>query len=66
MILTVTGPEGDVRDESGRYAVEGGRATVPIRFAKGDPEGSLFKPWRITVRDLTSGLEETEKFRHAK
>ena len=64
--VTVTDPDGRVTDESGRYPVEGGRATVPIRFAKGDPEGSLFRPWRITVRDLTSGLEETEKFRRAK
>ncbi len=61
--VTVTDPSGRTHDETGRYPVENGRATVPIRFARDDEKGTLFKPWRIRVKDLTSGLEATETFR---
>ena len=61
--VTVSDPSGRVHDETGRYPVENGRATVPIRFARDDEPGTLFKPWRIRVKDLTSGLEGSETFR---
>ena len=60
--VEVRDPSGALHDETGRYVMEGGRLSVPLRFAGDDPKGSLFKRWKVHARELTSGLTVTEGF----
>ncbi len=51
------GPDGRLRDESGRYVAERGRVKIPLRFARSEKPGR----WTVRLRELTSGLvAETE------
>ena len=61
--VTVTDPDGRMADETGLYRAERGVAEIPLRFARDDPEGSLFRRWRIHVRERTSGLEGSDTWR---
>ena len=55
--LELCGPDGRLRDESGRYVAECGRVRIPLRFARDEKPGR----WTIRLRELTSGLKaETE------
>ena len=53
--VAVTGPDGEVRDESGRYAVEDGRGRVPLYLSDMD-RAAFPRGWRFRVKDLTTGL----------
>ena len=55
--VTVRDETGAERDESGRYAVEGGSCRVRILLADDDKAGFASGKWRYAVRDLTTGLE---------
>lgn len=61
--LTLTGPDGAARDESGLYPMDGGRLSIPLRFAADESPGSLFKKWKAEAEELTTGLKETISFR---
>ena len=55
--LELRGPDGALRDESGRYVAECGRLKIPLRFARDEQPGR----WTVRLRELTSGLKaETE------
>jgi len=54
--VTVTGPDGAVRDESGRIVVEDGRGHVPLCLSDSDLRTLRTGAWRIVARDLTTGL----------
>lgn len=56
--LELTGPDGKMRDESGRYVAERGRVSVPLRFSQDEMPGR----WRARVRELTSALEAETYF----
>ena len=51
--LELRGPDGRLRDESGRYTAERGRLRIPLRFARDEGRGR----WTARLRELTSGLE---------
>ena len=55
--MTVRDETGAERDESGRYAVEGGLCRVRIFLVDDDKAGFASGKWRYAVRDLTTGLE---------
>ena len=55
--VTVLDETGAERDESGRYAVEGGVCRVPLYIADADRAGFASGKWRYAVRDSTTGLE---------
>lgn len=61
--LTLTGPDGAARDESGLYPMDGGRLAIPLRFAADEESGSLLKKWRAEVGELTTGLGDGISFR---
>ena len=56
--LALKGPDGSLRDESGRYTAEGGKVVIPIRFAADEAAGS----WTIDLRERTSGLTAAGAF----
>ena len=60
--VEVRDPEGNLHDETGRYAMEGGRLKVPLRFADDDPKGSFFSRWKVSVKELTTGFTESASF----
>ena len=51
--LELRGPDGELRDESGRYVAECGRLKIPLRFARDEKPGR----WTVRLRELTSGLK---------
>ena len=51
--LKLSGPDGQLRDESGRYVAERGRLKIPLRFARDEKPGR----WTVRLRELTTGLE---------
>ena len=51
--LELRGPDGALRDESGRYVAECGRLKIPLRFARDEKPGR----WTVGLRELTSGLK---------
>ena len=55
--VTLTDGAGKVRDESGRYLVEKGRRTIPLYLADDDRADFESGSWRVTVKDLVTGLE---------
>ena len=57
--VTVRGTNGAPRDESGRYTVEGGRVTIPLRFAADEESGT----WTVSVKELTTGLQAKTAFK---
>ena len=58
--VTVTGPDGAARDESGRIVVEDGRGYVPLCLSDSDLRTLHMGAWRIVARDLTTGLSAEE------
>ena len=50
--LRLKGPDGVLRDESGRYTAEGGKVIIPLRFASDEQTGT----WTAELRELTTGL----------
>ena len=54
--VTVMGPDGAVRDESGCIVVEDGRGYVPLCLSDSDLGTLRVGGWRIVARDLTTGL----------
>ena len=58
--VTVTGPDGAARDESGRIVVEDGRGYVPLCLSDSDLRTLRMGGWRIVARDLTTGLSAEE------
>lgn len=57
--LTLADGDGVARDESGRYVVEDGQVTIPLRIAKGEAPTGFFGKWKATVVDLTTGKSDS-------
>ena len=60
--LEVRDAAGGLHDETGRYVVEGSRE-IPLRVADGEAPPSSAAPWRVSVRELTTGLVASEELR---
>ena len=60
--LKLTGPDGRLRDESGRYVAERGRLKIPLRFARDERPGR----WTVRLRELTTGLRAGTEFEVSK
>lgn len=56
--LTLTGPDGATRDESGLYPMDGGGREIPLRFAADEAPGA----WKAEVVELTTGFKKDVAF----
>lgn len=56
--LTLKGPDGETRDESGLYPMDAGAREIPLRFAADEKPGK----WTATVAELTTGFAKTIDF----
>lgn len=61
--LSLKGPDGAERDESGLYPMDEGRLSIPLRFAADEEPGTLFRKWSAEVTELTTGFEEDISFK---
>lgn len=57
--LELVDGDGNVRDESGLYAVEGGCVEIPLRIPRDEKPTGFFSRWKATVTDLVSGQSES-------